>query len=154
MPRALRSFLILLLSFVLDRATKMFALQLLSAAPLPVCYGVNLVLSWNRGVTWSMFSTVGSSGLLILYGVQALMIVAFAAYAFLRARQNKNIMWELLVLGGAISNMVDRIMWGAVLDFIELYVAQFSWPIFNVADAFIVIGIGGIFIRTWRSPNE
>ena len=100
-----------------------------------------------------MFSTLSAFGLWILYGVQVLMIVFFAAYAFLRARQNKSITWELLVLGGAVSNMVDRIVWGAVLDFIELYVATFSWPIFNVADAFIVIGIGGIFIRSWRSPH-
>ena len=154
MFQKLKSLSILLLSFALDRVTKMLALKLLSATPLPVCYGLNFVLSWNPGVSWSMFSTLSTNGFLVLYGVQTLMIIAFGVYAFLRARQNKSVFFELFVLGGAVSNMVDRITWGAVLDFIELYISSYSWPIFNVADAFIVIGIVGIFVRTWRTPHD
>ena len=145
---------IFLLSFALDRVTKILALKFLSVVPLPVCYVFNLVLSWNRGVSWSMFSTQSALGFWLLNGIIGLVILFFAGYAMVRVRQNKTIVWEMMVLGGALSNMLDRLVFGAVLDFIELYIANISWPIFNVADMFIVLGIGGIFIRTWRSPDE
>jgi signal peptidase II len=58
-----------------------------------------------------------------------------------------------LVLGGSLSNLVDRLWYKAVLDFIELYIGPYSWPVFNVADVCIVIGIGGILLRSWRKNS-
>ena len=55
--------------------------------------------------------------------------------------------FEALVLSGAVSNFIDRLYYGAVVDFIDCYVAHWHWPTFNVADACIVVGIGGIIGR-------
>lgn len=61
--------------------------------------------------------------------------------------------WEILVFAGAISNLVDRVLYGAVLDFIELYVGRWSWPVFNVADSLIVCGVIGMLFRQWKGQE-
>jgi len=137
------------LSFILDRVTKWLALSFLSGATKQVCYGFNLVLVWNRGVSWSLFWAETTTAYWILVAFIMFAIIALSAYVLWRFINNFSINWEMLVLGGAISNLIDRLWYGAVIDFIDIYVSVYHWPVFNIADAAIVIGIGGIFIRTW-----
>ncbi len=136
--------------FILDRISKIVALSLLSATPQPLFYGCNLVIVWNRGVTWSLLTAHNVLGYWLLVSFITCIITAFAIYTIKQLKHGFSIGWEMLVLGGALSNLVDRLWYKAVIDFIELYIGPYSWPIFNIADVCIVIGIGGILLRSWR----
>ena len=59
-----------------------------------------------------------------------------------------------MVLGGAFGNIIDRIRYGAVVDFIDLYFGSYHWPSFNLADSFICIGMGLLFIRMCKKEKK
>jgi signal peptidase II len=142
------------LAVVCDRLTKWLALNVLSSTPHSVCYGFNLLLSWNRGVSWSMLTPTRASGYVVLLLAIGAVIITFAGYTIMRFIRHEAIGWEALVLGGALSNFIDRLWYGAVIDFIEVYVVNFHWPVFNIADACIFVGVCGMLLRTWRSSHE
>jgi len=139
--------------FIIDRISKIWAFSFLTSTPLPVFYGCNLVIAWNRGVSWSMLAANQTWSYWLLVSLITLIIAFFAAYTVKQFRLGLPIGWEMLVLGGSLSNLVDRLWYKAVLDFIELYIGPYSWPVFNVADVCIVIGIGGILLRSWRKNS-
>ncbi|MGB1036993.1 MAG: signal peptidase II, partial [Candidatus Puniceispirillales bacterium] len=56
--------------------------------------------------------------------------------------------------GGALGNAIDRLQWGKVVDFIDVHVAGWHWPAFNIADSAIVIGVGCIFISVWQHDYD
>lgn len=142
------------LPFLVDRLTKSWAIKELSSSPLSVCPGIELILTWNRGISWSMFTTLQSSGFWVLTAFIAIITGMFICYTIWRLMHKLPVFLEMLVLGGAISNLIDRFWYGAVVDFIDLYVGNYHWPTFNLADAFIVMGISGICIRSWWSSYE
>jgi signal peptidase II len=59
-----------------------------------------------------------------------------------------------LILGGAIGNLIDRLIYGYVIDFLDLYYHSWHWPAFNVADSAITIGVGLMLIDSFRSKSE
>lgn len=149
-----RYFLLFALVFVADRLTKLWALHALATGPQAVCYGFNFDLSWNRGVSWSFLTATSSVGYWLLCGMIGLMVVAFSWYIIRRSALNLPVGWEVVVLAGAVSNLIDRLWYGAVVDFISLYVGTFTWPIFNVADICIVIGMSGLFLKmSWETHD-
>jgi signal peptidase II len=130
---------------VLDQWTKHLAeTSLLGRPPLSVIPGfLDLVLVENTGVAFGLFAA-GSSTLgvltLTLLGLLALGLVLY--YFWRTPATNKGVLFALaLILGGAIGNLVDRIMSGSVTDFIDVYVGTHHWPTFNAADSAITIGI-------------
>ena len=146
---------VLFLSSILaDRLTKLWALNNLSYDPLPVCYGMNLQLAWNRGISWGFFSPESKVGFYVLLVFILTVISAFTFYIRWRVNLNKSVVWEFIVFGGAVSNVIDRLWHRAVLDFIDLYIGPYHWPVFNVADILIVIGDFGIFLRNRWSSDE
>lgn len=130
-----------------DRLTKSWALANIKDQAMSIFPGFNLSLSWNRGVSWGMFNKSSSFGFILLSIIIALVIIFFTAYTIFLYKKGKSIFLETLVLSGAISNFIDRIYYGAVVDFIDFYAGSWHWPTFNIADACIVIGIVGIIIR-------
>jgi signal peptidase II len=142
--------LVPLIPFIGDRISKMFILSHV-VIPHSPCYGLNILITWNRGVSWSMLHRAEFWWLIA--GLSAL-ILTLIAYTQWRMQRGVLVIGELLVIGGALSNLVDRLMYGAVLDFIELYVGDYHWPVFNVADVFIVIGVGIMLIRNWREHHD
>jgi signal peptidase II len=141
--------LIPLIPLIADRITKMLVLEYLVIPKAP-CYGLNLLRTWNSGVSWSMLHTIEPWRLIIL---QSLLIIALVTYTALQLRKGASAVGELLLIGGAFSNLADRFMYGAVLDFIELYIGKYQWPVFNVADMFIVSGVGIMLIKNWRDRH-
>jgi len=131
---------------VIDRLTKVWAMQHLVHAKTITPF-LNLTLVWNRGVGWGLFSRTSQGAHLMLSLFIAAVIVFFLVYTVMQYRKHVSIVCELLVLSGACSNLFDRLYYGAVIDFIELHGGGFFWPTFNIADSFIVIGIGGILIK-------
>lgn len=141
-------FLIIIVGLGVDQATKWWAVS--RNVDTTVCSMLDFSLIWNHGVTWGIFNRSGEMGLKVLLGVIILIIIAFTYYTLYERlyRQGASIFYEVLVLTGAISNVIDRVRYGAVVDFIQFHVGSWYWPTFNLADVFIVCGIVGMLMHT------
>ena len=104
----------------------------------------------NTGAAWSMFSGE-TLGLIIV----SLIIITFIVYYISKNRPKTKIekIGYALILGGAFGNLVDRIIYGYVIDFLDFNIFGYNYPIFNLADSFIFIGVLLIIIYTWRCEN-
>lgn len=109
---------------------------------LPV---LNLTMVWNQGVTFGLFHQDGASGPWLLAGV-ALVVVCALAYWMLRAETLLVATALGAIAGGAIGNIIDRLRFGAVVDFIHAHAWGYSWYVFNVADAAIVCGVAALLL--------
>ncbi len=143
-------FSLFIITIFLDRITKLFALQSLLTGEKNISPFLKLSLALNRGVSFGMFNFKTTLPFIALAIFIFLVIVAFAVYTVFRFKKNKNIFFEILVLAGALSNFVDRILYGGVIDFIDFYISSWHWPTFNFADIFIFVGIAGMFIRSLK----
>lgn len=127
---------------ILDRITKYLAQKYLIAySALPIFPGFNLELSYNKGAAFSFLHAatgwqVGFFGLIAAVVSIALLIwlsrLSWREYGLCIALS--------FILGGALGNLCDRLLYGHVIDFIQLYVAHFYWPTFNIADSAICLG--------------
>ena len=134
-------------TIVLDQVTKWLFLDIVLASPgaIEVTGFFNLVMVWNRGVSFGMFSSDAE------FGRWALSAMALAISVGLFFWLRKAGHWMLaaalgLVMGGAVGNVIDRVRFGAVFDFLDFHVAGYHWPAFNVADSAIVVGVGLILL--------
>lgn len=123
-----------------DQATKHLALlRLDEAAAVEVTPFLNLVLVWNRGVSFGMLAGAGRAAPWVLVALAAA-IGAFVAAWLWRERRALPRLALWLVLAGAVGNIVDRLRFGAVVDFLDFHLRGLHWPAFNVADSAIVVG--------------
>lgn len=107
----------------------------------------NLVMVWNEGVSFGMFSGIGEHGPLILLILS--LVISFILLIWMLGSEDRAVGLALaLVIGGAVGNMIDRARFGAVIDFIDLHVAGYHWPAFNIADSAIVIGIIFVIVHS------
>jgi len=130
-----------LIVFGLDQATKWWILGFVMQPPqtLPVTSFFNLVLGWNRGVSFGMFNHNSAINAWLFTGL-ALVIVA-VLLLWLRKADRRLIGFAIgLIIGGALGNALDRLRFGAVADFLDFHVGGYHWPAFNVADSGITIG--------------
>lgn len=125
----------------LDQLTKWLVLAVVMDPPrvIPVTPFFNLVLTWNRGVSFGMFG----GGAVPPWALTALAaaIVIFLLVWLRRAEEGLTRIAVGLVIGGAIGNVIDRLYHGAVVDFLDVHLAGWHWPAFNVADSAITIGV-------------
>jgi signal peptidase II len=131
-----------LLVILFDRITKWWALTFVCQAPLSLVGDyLSCMVTYNRGVSWSLLSNNTAYGFiavaLLIVGVIG-MLVAHTVRAY---QQKQRIFGELLVLGGALSNLYDRFFYDGVVDFITLRYGDWVFPIFNIADIAIVFGV-------------
>jgi signal peptidase II len=142
----LRGPLLALAILVLDQATKWLALASLDSYQYrEVTPFFNLVLVWNRGVSFGMLNSLGDHGpwlLTLLAGA----IGAFLIVWLLRETRPVTRLALWLVLAGAVGNAIDRLRFGAVVDFLDFHAFGYHWPAFNVADSAIVVGAGLILL--------
>jgi signal peptidase II len=131
---------IALLTVVLDQLSKWIVLDTFEpGVGIAVTPFFNLVLVWNRGVSFGMFNSGGSFAPWLLSGLALAVVVALGAW-LQRTEQRLTALGLGLVIGGALGNVVDRIRFGAVVDFLDFHLAGYHWPAFNVADAGICVG--------------
>lgn len=125
----------------------MWALHAAQIQDVIVSKNLTFSLSWNRGVSWSFLSNLSGIWHSLLIVTIGIVILFFAGFAVTNYKNKQSIFFEVMVLAGALSNVVDRFLYGAVIDFIEFHIGSFYWPTFNIADSLIVVGIIGIIIK-------
>ncbi|WP_441965727.1 signal peptidase II [Microvirga sp. 2MCAF38] len=135
-----------LLTLILDQVTKVYTLfvfDLPVKEPLVLGPFLNLIVVWNRGISYGLFQQSSDLGRWILIVVS--IIAAIGLSFWIRKATGRLLAVSLgLIVGGAIGNVIDRLAYGAVFDFIQLHVGSYSWYVFNVADAAIVAGVVGL----------
>ncbi len=131
---------ILILIF-LDQVTKWWIINYIMQPikTLPITPFFNIVLTWNSGISFGIFSNQGSFSVIIL-STLATLIVFFLAVWLMKAENKKLIIGLICIIGGAIGNIIDRVYHGAVIDFLDFHIKSYHWPAFNVADSCIFIG--------------
>jgi signal peptidase II len=139
----------------LDQLTKWVALDVLdlAAQPIMVTPFFNLVMVWNRGVSFGMLNSVGELAPWLLSGFSLGVVIGLLFW--LRRSEHPLMAIGLgLVIGGAIGNVVDRLRYGAVVDFLDFHLAGYHWPAFNMADAGICVGAGLILVDGLLAPRR
>lgn len=120
------------------------------AGGIPVFPGFNLVFWRNDGVTF------GFLGGLPWWALSALALGVVAWLAVLLARADSRLQAAAYgaVIGGALGNVVDRVRFGAVTDFIDIYIGARHWPAFNLADVAVVGGVGLLLLSEFSAPEK
>lgn len=145
------------LLIVLDQVSKMLAMQLLELhAPLAVLPGFNLTLTYNTGAAFSFLSEAGGWQRWFFSGFALIVSIILVVWLYRLPVSARWLPCALgFILGGALGNLLDRLMYGHVVDFIQLYYQQWYWPAFNLADSAITIGAVMLIIDAlWLSHDE
>ena len=124
----------------MDQAVKQLMLSIVFDPPriIEVTGFFNLVPVWNSGVSFGLFGNSDASRWIFI-GLALAFVVALLIW-LLRAGNGRVVFALALVVGGALGNIVDRVVYGAVIDFVDIHAFGFHWPAFNLADSTIVLG--------------
>jgi signal peptidase II len=135
-----------LLTLVLDQISKLYTLfvyDLPVREPVRLTPFLDLIVVWNQGISYGLFQQSTELGRWVLVAVS--LAASLALSLWIRRTEGRILAASLgLIVGGAIGNVIDRVAYGAVFDFIHLHAGSFSWYVFNVADAAIVAGVVGL----------
>ena len=134
--------LIIFLIFCLDRISKEYVINLNNnnfGKELAISKNLNISLIWNEGIAFGLFS-FDKSNLYNYLTVFIGLVILFLIYLALVTVNYKKY-FLLLIIGGALGNFCDRVLYSAVPDFIDFHVGNFHWFTFNVADIFITLGV-------------
>lgn len=126
--------------FGLDQWSKWWMVHELHLAegPMELLPLFNLVLVWNKGVSFGMFA--GADQPLVLVGVSALIMATL--FSWMLKTPSQSVVLALgAIMGGAAGNILDRLRFGAVIDFLDFHLGKWHWPAFNIADSAIFIGV-------------
>jgi signal peptidase II len=136
MKKYVYALLIALSVVVLDQTTKYLIVSSMTLYDsIEILPFLNIVNVRNTGAAFGMFRGLGSSFFIII----SLMAVVLLSYMLIKDLYNHAGL--SLILGGAVGNLIDRIYYGNVVDFIDIYVGTYHWPAFNVADSALTVGI-------------
>lgn len=119
---------------------------------LPV---LNLTMVWNQGVTFGLLNGLGAWSHFVLAAIALAVVGALGVW--LRRADNAVAALAIgAIAGGAVGNVIDRLRYGAVVDFIHAHLGQWSWYVFNVADAAIVCGVAALILESQikRRPRQ
>jgi signal peptidase II len=139
---------------VLDQLSKWLIQQtLVFGQSVPVLPFFNLVLVYNPGAAFSFLSSASGWQREVFVGI-GLAASAFIVYLLRRHASDPMFCFALaLILGGAMGNVIDRVVLGAVVDFLDLHLAGYHWPAFNVADSAISCGAVLLIWDSLRRPR-
>lgn len=131
---------------LLDQVTKLAILEGVKppAAGISITGFLAIVLVWNRGMSFGMFN-VGDPLVPWVLGALSLAVAIGLVWWLARARRWMVIAGLGLVLGGAIGNLIDRFLYGAVVDFVLFHAGRWQFPAFNLADSAITLGVIALF---------
>lgn len=139
---------------LLDQWHKWWMLERLDIAsqpPIAVTDFFNLVMVWNHGISFGMFSEHNQPLPLIIMAVAIIIVLL----CWLAKSTDRLSLWGIgLVIGGAAGNIIDRARLGAVADFFDFHVFGYHWPAFNIADSAIFMGVVVLCIQSIMQPRK
>lgn len=153
---------------VLDQLTKAWIIDVMrplgewetpfySATRIEVLPFFDLVMAWNRGVSFGILNNGGQWNAVLLSVLSA--VICAVLVAWMRKAQSLTVSLALGgIVGGALGNVIDRVRFGAVADFLDVHVMGYHWPAFNLADSAITVGaillvLDSLFARPNSSKN-
>lgn len=140
----------------LDQASKLYFYDLLvtdGRRAIEVLPFFNLVTVWNYGISFGMFNSGSTEASAIFIAIALVIVVALTVW--LKGATQTLVAVALgLVIGGAIGNVVDRVRFGAVFDFLDFHAFGWHWPAFNVADSAITVGVALLCIDALFAGNR
>jgi signal peptidase II len=146
-------------ALVIDQAAKLWLLHgfdIASRGAVAVTPFFDLVLAWNTGISYGWFQNEGPVGQAVLVGLKAAAVVILAIW-MARSRARIATIGLGLIIGGAIGNAIDRLLYGAVVDYALFHVQiggeMRSWYVFNLADVAIVAGVAGLLYDSFFSKD-
>lgn len=127
---------------LLDQVSKQLAERYLEfLQPMPLLPSFNLTLVYNQGAAFSFLSDAGGWQRWLFSGLALLISLVILGWMKGLKRREKRLAIALaLILGGALGNLIDRLLYGHVVDFLDVYYADWHWPAFNIADSAITVG--------------
>lgn len=137
----INSFLVLLI-FLIDRFSKIYVIYLdkkYLGSEIFSSKFLNISLTWNKGIAFGLFSFNNQDTYNILT-ILILLVISVIFFMIIRSKSYERYAL-LMILGGALGNVFDRIIYKGVPDFIDFHIDDFHWFIFNVSDIFITIGV-------------
>jgi signal peptidase II len=146
-------------AFLADQASKNLLLYGLGfralgpAARIDILPFFNMVMVWNRGVSYGLFPA-GSLAATVLLIVLSLAAVVGLSWWLSKAERPSLGFGLGLVIGGALGNVIDRMLYGAVADFFHFYAFGHDWYVFNVADAAITVGVVVLLLDAFIGPEK
>ena len=140
---------------LLDQVTKITMTRLLSYGQVEyVNHYVNLVMVYNKGAAFSFLSDQ-SGWQRYFFSALAAAVSIFIVWMLNRNANARLFCWSLsLILGGAVGNLIDRVAYGHVIDFLDFHVNAWHWPAFNIADSAITIGAALFVLDELRRVNR
>ena len=157
MTRILARPAVLLALFAADRLTKLWALDRLAPmGGIPLLPFFHLTYVENTGAAFGMLAGAPTIWRQVFFVGVALAALGVLVYSYRQFREQGRIFAHAigLIAGGAVGNLIDRLRFGAVVDFLDFYVGTHHWPAFNVADSAITIGVGLFILGSILSPGE
>jgi signal peptidase II len=145
-------------TLIADQASKLWLLHVFDIGHrgmVRITPFFDLVLAWNTGISYGWLQNMGSTGQTLLMAGKAVAIVLLAIW-MVRSQTRLAVIGLGLIIGGAIGNAIDRIAYGAVVDFALFHIAvagkTYSWYVFNLADAAIVAGVAALLYDSLFAP--
>jgi len=144
-----------LLIFLIDRISKIYVINLdknFSGSEIFSSKFLNIYLIWNEGIAFGLFSSNENN----IYNILTLLIIFVIIIIFYMITQSQGLQKYslLMIFGGALGNVFDRILYKSVPDFIDFHINEFHWFIFNVADIFITIGVICMILTELIASNK
>ena len=146
-------------ALVLDQASKLWLLNVYELGPrgtVAVTPFFDLVLAWNTGISYGWFQDSGPVGQAILLAIKATAVIVLAVW-MAKSGTRLAVIGLGLIIGGAIGNAIDRLAYGAVVDFALFHVQiggkTYNWYVFNLADVAIVAGVAALLYDSFVTPS-
>ncbi|GHM58267.1 MAG: lipoprotein signal peptidase [Candidatus Mesenet longicola] len=138
----MRMFYPLIISIIvlIDQISKLLIrLLIASKGTIKICSFLKFIEIWNSGISFGLFDDLPRNN--IIFSLSSIIITCIFTYVLYKTRSKLVRFNFSLIIGGAMGNLIDRVYWGAVYDFIDIKIINWHWPTFNLADSFIVIGM-------------
>ena len=148
-------FFFILFIFILDRISKLWIISIFNSEnnlEIKISSFINLNLIWNKGIAFGLFSYGEKFEYNLLTGL-IIIIISILFWLIIKTKGLEKYGF-LMILGGALGNIFDRLYYSAVPDFIDIYYKNFHWFVFNVADIFITVGVLMLIINEIAIKNH